>query len=319
MEAILALGVVAGIMGVFVGAQFAFQADTKHVDRRLAQYGARHLDLGEMAHEQRTAEQATKKLAEGVERAFGGRGIARGLQTQLARANLKLTVGEFLMIRAALTFALGALAWLMSGPAAGLFFTFVGWQAPMIWIGRRQAARLKKFNEQLPDTITLISNSLRSGLSLVQSMEMVAREGEPPIAEEFSRVVREIALGVGPQDSLRHLVRRVDSEDLDLMVTAILVQFEVGGNLARILDTIAHTIRERVKIKGEIKTLTAQQRGSAIMLSMMPVVLAGIFLLIAPNYVGKLFKFPYAILPILAACGVGFGFFLLSKITDIEV
>lgn len=319
MESILALVAVLGILGLFVGAQFAFQPDTKYVDRRLAQYGARHLDLEDMAQQERASDATTRRLAAGVERAFAGRGIARGVQARLARANLKLTVGEFLMIRAGATLAAGALAWLLSGPAAGIFFAFVGWQAPIIWVGRRISGRLKKFNDQLADTITLMGNSLRSGLSLVQTMEMVAREGEPPIAEEFSRVVREIALGVGPQDALQHLVRRVESEDLDLMVTAILVQFEVGGNLARILDTIAHTIRERVKIKGEIKTLTAQQRGSAIMLSMMPVALCGLFLLIAPNYVGKLFKFPYAILPIVAACGVVFGFIILNKITDIEV
>src|SRR5205085_11311004 len=134
-------------------------------------------------------------------------------------------------------------------------FGAVGWFIPKVWLARRQAGRLKAFNNQLGDTISLMSNSLRSGLSLVQSMEMISREAEPPISEEFQRVVREIGLGVGPQDALQHFVRRVNSDDLDLLVTAILVQFEVGGNLSKILDSIATTIRERVKLKGEIRTM----------------------------------------------------------------
>ena len=131
-----------------------------------------------------------------------------------------------------------------------------------------------------------MSNSLRSGLSLVQSMEMISREAEPPIADEFQRVVREIGLGVGPQDALLHLVRRVNSDDLELLVTAILVQFEIGGNLSRILDSIAGTIRERVKLQGEIRTMSAQGRMAGYMLSGMPVAIGGMLMLIAPSYMG---------------------------------
>src|SRR5204863_8057553 len=131
-------------------------------------------------------------------------------------------------------------------------FAILGWFVPRLWLARRQAARLKAFNNQLGDTIGLMSNSLRSGMSLVQSMEMISREAEPPISDEFQRVVREIGLGVGPQEALVHLARRVDSDDLELLVTAILVQFEIGGNLSSILDSIAGTIRERGKLQGEI-------------------------------------------------------------------
>lgn len=319
LEAILALGAVLGVVAAVVGAQFAFQPDTKYVDRRLQQYGARQLDLDELAKEQRSAQATAQKLAEGVTKAFAGRDFARGLQKDLAQANLKITVGEFLIIRVAVMLGLCAAAYFLSGPPAAFFFLFVGWKLPIMWVHRRTAKRLQKFKDQLADTITLMGNSLRSGLSLVQTMEMVSREGEPPISEEFHRVVQEIALGVGPTEAMQHLTRRVASDDLDLLVTAILVQFEVGGNLAKILDTIANVIRERIKIKGEIQTLTAQSRGSAIMLSMLPIMLCGVFLLIAPNYVGKLFKFPYAVLPIVAATGVASGYMILNKIADIEV
>src|SRR4029079_18837917 len=172
----------------------------------------------------------------------------------------------FLIMQTAVAVVVGLLAWLVSGtPFVGVLFGAVGWFGPKLWLGRRQAARLKAFNDQLADTIALMSNSLRSGLSLVQSREMISREAEPPIAEEFQRVVREIGLGVGPQEALLHLVRRVDSDDLELMVTAILVQFEIGANLSRILDSIANTIRERVKLQGEIRTMSAQGRMAGYM------------------------------------------------------
>jgi tight adherence protein B len=202
----------------------------------------------------------------------------------------------------------------------GFAFAFLGWFLPKVWLGRRQAGRLKKFNDQLGDTISLMSNSMRSGLSLVQSMEMISRDADPPIAEEFHRVVREIGLGVGPQDALQHFVRRVASDDLDLLVTAILVQFEVGGNLSKILDSIAGTIRERVKLKGEIKTMSSQGRMAGYMLSGMPVAIGGILMLVAPTFIGKLFSpGPWLVLPVCAGVGIILGSVIINKIVDIEV
>src|SRR2546428_13105592 len=119
-------------------------------------------------------------------------------------------------------------------------------------------------------------------------MEMISREGEPPVADEFQRVVREIGLGVGPQDALLHLVRRVASDDLDLMVIAILVQFEIGGNLSRILDSIASTIRERVNLQGEIRTMSAQGRLAGYVLSGVPAAIGGLPMLIPPSTLGPL-------------------------------
>src|SRR6185437_5792080 len=114
----------------------------------------------------------------------------------------------------------------------------------------------------------------------------ISRESQPPVSEEFRRIVREIQLGIGPQEALVHLTRRVGSDDLDLLVTAILVQFEIGGNLSRILDSIANTIRERVKLQGEIRTLSAQGRMSGYILSGLPVAIGGILMLLAPSYMG---------------------------------
>src|SRR6202023_3373883 len=213
----------------------------------------------------------------------------------------------------------GMLAWLISGAVlVGGVFGAVGWFIPKFWLSRRRAGRLKAFNNQLADTIALVSNSLRSGMSLVQAMEMISREAEPPISDEFQRVVREIGLGVGPQEALLHLVRRVDSDDLDLLVTAILVQFEIGGNLSRILDSIASTIRERVKLQGEIRTMSAQGRMAGWVLSGLPVAIGGLLMLIAPGYMGMLFTpGPWLVLPAGALIGIVMGSFVINKLVGI--
>jgi tight adherence protein B len=187
-------------------------------------------------------------------------------------------------------------------------------------VGRRISGRLGAFNKQLPDTITLLSNSLRAGSSFLQSIELVSREGNPPMAEEMGRVVREVNLGLGMEEALNNLVRRIKSEDLDLMVTAISIQQQVGGNLAEILDTIAFTIRERVRIKGEINTLTAQGRYSGYLVAMLPVGLAFMLNLINPAFMEPLFTQLIGRI----ALGVGIvmeliGFFIIQKMVDIKV
>jgi tight adherence protein B len=155
---------------------------------------------------------------------------------------------------------------------------------------------------------------------LLQAMELIAREAAAPVSEEFHRVVREVGLGVGPQEALRHLVERMDSEDLDLLVTAVLVQFEVGGNLSRILDSIAGTIRERIRLQGEIRTLSAQGRMSGYILSGMPIAIGGILMLVAPSYMGKLFSpGPWIVLPGLAVVGIVIGSLVMRKLVAIEV
>ena len=133
-------------------------------------------------------------------------------------------------------------------------------------------------------------------------------------------MVREIGLGVGPQEALLHLVRRVDSDDLELLVTAILVQFEIGGNLSRILDSIAGTIRERVKLKGEIRTMSAQGRMAGYVLSGLPVAIGCLLMLIAPSYMGALFSpGPWLVLPVMAVMGIIFGSLVIRKLVAIEV
>jgi tight adherence protein B len=203
----------------------------------------------------------------------------------------------------------------------------VGFFIPRFWLGWRKGKRLKAFNSNLADTITLIANALRSGSSFLQAIELVVRETQPPISLEFGRVIREVNLGLPFEQALANMVRRVRSEDLELMTTAISIQHTVGGNLAEILDSIAFTIRERVRIKGEIMTLTAQQRMSGYVVGFLPIGLVGVLMVIAPKFMDPMFQKPPEVagLPlgviILGLGGVmmAIGFVLIRRIVDIEV
>jgi len=197
--------------------------------------------------------------------------FASRVQRDLARADLRLRVAEYYYLRVGLAVGLCAILFLLRDPLSAVVGAILGYFVPRIWVGRRIGGRLNAFNKQLPDTITLLSNSLRAGSSFLQSIELVSRETPPPMGSEMGRVVREVNLGLGMEEALANMVRRIKSDDLDLMVTAIGVQQQVGGNLAEILDTIAFTIRERVRIKGEIRTLTAQGRYSGYLVAFLPI------------------------------------------------
>ena len=259
-------------------------------------------------------------ISAGIERAVANRSFAANIARDLARANLKLTVAEYIMIHILLAIIVGGLTFaLTTNPIGSLILTGGALFLPKLYVGFRQNRRLSAFNNQLADTASLMANSLRSGYSLLQSMEMVAREGPSPTAEEFQRVVREVGLGLTPEQALANLVRRLNSDDLDLMVTAINVQHEVGGNLAQILDSISHTIRERVRIKGEIRTLTAQVSCSGNVVSVLPIALGVVLFLLNPSYVSLLFQPGWQLcLPAAGAAGIVAGWLAMRKITQIE-
>jgi tight adherence protein B len=263
------------------------------------------------------------------ERDFGA-----NLARELARADLKLKVSEYIMIWIGSTLGVPAVMFLLSpffptlgNPIFLLIGGVVGFFIPRFWLGRRKAGRLNAFNKRLADTITLIANALRAGSSFLQAIEMVVRETQPPVSTEFGRVIREVNLGLPFDDALANMVRRVRSDDLELMATAITIQHQVGGNLAEILDSIAFTIRERVRIQGEIKTLTAQQRMSGYVVGLLPIGLAGLLFIIAPKFMEPMFLNPPAVLGLPLGVVILFiggffmflGFMAIRRIVDIEV
>jgi tight adherence protein B len=270
----------------------------------------------------------------GISRVIERQDLTTRMSTDLARADLKMKPAEFVLGWAATPFVFVAFAFLIGfifegfrNPVALVAIFLIGAYAPRWYLKYRQRKRLKAFAEQLPDTITLLANSLRAGSSFLQGIELVTREARPPISEEFERVVREMQLGLALQPALNNLVRRVASEDLELMVTAIQIQSTVGGNLATVLDAIAHTIRERIRIIGEINTLTAMQRYSGYVITLLPVGLGVILFVISPSYFGRMFEPEPAIfgLPagiiflIIGLISMGFGYVLIRRIVDIKV
>jgi tight adherence protein B len=274
--------------------------------------------------------QALAQLNKVVEQRDFGANLSR----ELARADLRLKPSEYLMIWAGTTLGVPAAMFLLSfvlptlgNPIFLIIGALIGFFLPRIWLGRRKSGRLNAFNKQLPDTITLIANALRAGSSFLQAIELVVRESRPPVSTEFGRVIREVNLGLSFDVALENMVRRVRSDDLELMATAIAIQHTVGGNLAEILDSIAFTIRERVRIKGEIRTLTAQQRLSGYVVGFLPIGLAGFLFIAAPDFMKPMFDNRVAVggLPlgviILAIGGFSMfmGFMFIRKIVDIEV
>ena len=244
------------------------------------------------------------------------------LEMRMLRAGLPLRSGEFIVLCFASATLLAMLFLLLGGGqlVAGVTGAVAGFFFPFILVNMKIARRMKAFNSQLGDALIWSANSLRTGYSFMQASDMVAQEMRPPISSEFSRAVKEMNLGVTIEDALANLGKRINSEDLDLVLTAVLIQRQVGGNLSEVLDNIARTIRERVRIRGEIRTLTAQGRISGIIVSLLPVVLGLVIYLLNPEYVKLLFVHPVGKI-MLGVAGLGqvIGIIVIRRIVDIEV
>jgi tight adherence protein B len=247
------------------------------------------------------------------------------MSQDLARADLKFKPGEYIAVIIIIGVAVAGLSWFLGGRSIifSLIGAIVGSALPRFYVRRKQTQRLYTFSYQLADMLNLMVNGLRAGYSTMQAMEAVSREMPPPISMEFKRVVQEMQLGISMEPALDNLLRRIPSDDLDLIVAAMNVQREIGGNLAEILDTISHTIRERVRIKGEIRVLTSQVIYSGRFLAMMPLVISLILWFINRPYM-MLFFNPETRLVGLTMLAVGAlmiiaGYFVMTKISNIEV
>ena len=184
----------------------------------------------------------------------------------------------------------------------------------------KRARRLSKFEQRFPNAVDTIANALEAGLSLPQALESIGREMPPPTGVEFSRVVRELDMGRPLSEALHGLLERVPSVDVDIFTTAIEIQYKIGGNLSTILQTISHTVRERLRIRGEVSVLTAQQRASSWIVTGAPIAIAVVISLLNPEYMGRLFEPGIGrVLLGYAIVSVAVGFYVLQRIADIEV
>jgi tight adherence protein B len=220
-----------------------------------------------------------------VTRWLSGSGCEKRLRRAMIRADFRMRPAEWIILCAVSVASFSLLGLLLTRSVlSGLVFGLIGLAAPLIVQSRRQEARQQKFEAQTSDMLQLMTASLRAGHSFAQAMETVSAEMPPPMASEFAWAAGEAKLGVPLETALGRMLERVPSSDLDLIVTAILIQLPLGGNLAEILAAIADTIRERVRVQGEVRTLTAEGRLSALVLIVLVPVLAFFLHLRNPDY-----------------------------------
>ncbi|MFN2463638.1 MAG: type II secretion system F family protein [Candidatus Dormibacteria bacterium] len=265
--------------------------------------------------------EAFSSAMEAFNRVLTSRPRSSKVADNLARADLKLRVSEYALAVVGLmvlTFLL--ILALNHSLIVAVVFAGVAYFVPGFYVKFRQGRRFRALNNQLGDTVLLLSNALKAGYSFAQAMATIARSAPAPMADEFNRAVREMNLGISVDDALEHMNARIESEDFDLMVTAVQIHRVVGGNLAEILDTIAFTIRERIRIQGEIRTLTAQARASGYIITGLPFALTAILTLISPSYITPMFRSFIGIgMLILALIMMGLGYAVIRKIAAIEV
>lgn len=319
MTTVLIIGGALVAVLLIIGVVTTVRGEQSIVEERLINY------IGEDYLQEAADAEGSSALTEWVNVQVEGTSWGGGISRNLAQADLKLKPGEYVALVIIAIIGVGFVTWFFGGRniVSGIIGGVVGFFLPRIYVSRQKNKRLDDFNNQLPDMLSLMVNGLRAGFSTAQAMEAVSREMPAPLSTEFRRVVQEMQLGISMEDALENIIRRIPSEDLDLIVTAVNVQREVGGNLAEILDTIAHTIRERIRIKGEIKVLTAQVMYSGRFLAILPLILTSIIWMGNREYVMSVFQpdtmmCGYAIFGA-AALLVIMGYFIMTRIAKIEV
>ena len=310
-------GVILILILLIIGVVVSVASERSLVEQRLGRY------LEDERPQEVDRESGRGIATEWLNRRVASSSMGDRVSRELARADLKFKVAEYFALVFMSTVVTAFLAYLIQPIIySALIGGVIGFFLPRFYVKRQQTVRLIKFNDQLSDMLNLMVNGLRAGYSTMQALEAVSRELPTPISDEFRRVVQEMQIGIPMEKALENLLRRIPSEDLDFVVTAINVQREVGGNLSEILDTISFTIRERVRIKGEIRVMTANVRTSGAVLSLIPVFLSLALWFVSPEYIGSFFDRG----PLCGWLAVGVivgmiasGYFVMMKIADIEV
>ena len=259
-------------------------------------------------------------MMKSVSSLFAARSFTANLQSRLVTAGIPLKGEEYItvslgliIITPLLTYFIGKNFWL----AVIVFILAV--ILPWTYIGIKKGKRLQTFEMQLADCLVIMANALRGGFGFQQAMETVVREMPPPISIEFDWCLREMNLGFNQEEALLHLGERVNSEEMDMVISGIIIQKQVGGNLAQILDNIGDTMRDRARIKKQVRTLTAQGKMSGLVIGLLPVVLLAAMLVINPEHVYFLFQDPRGLAMLAAALVMEIaGAFAISRIIDIE-
>lgn len=243
------------------------------------------------------------------------------LDFRMQQADWPLRGSEFLVISFSFGLLLGLILFLLTLQPFNLFLGIaIGLLTGIFCLKRRIKLRRKKFVHQLGDSLMMVANALRAGFSFLQAMELTAREMDAPLGTEFQKLINEMNVGSTLETALGNMSRRMESSDFDLVATAVLIQRQVGGNLSQILDTISGTIRERVRMKAEILTLTAQGRFSGLILLSLPFLLCGFIMVFNPGYLRPMISSPLGRLALIVGVILEFiGYFIIMRIVDIDV
>ncbi len=247
--------------------------------------------------------------------------IAQRWTVQLERSGLALNVREYLILRAVIALTLGGVGLIaLPIPALAVIPAVLGFLGVGKWLNMRISSRRRKLEEQLVEMLQMLASGLRAGFGLLQALEASGEQVPDPLSAEIRRTLRDTAMGASVEQALSALNERAASPDFDIVITAILIQRSVGGNLSEILDNVATTMRERERIRGEIRTLTSQQRMTGYVIGGIPIGLLGIFSVISPQFTGQLFTDPLGQMMLGAAAFSEFiGFMVIRKIVNIEV
>lgn len=254
-----------------------------------------------------------------------GSAWAERTRSQLERAGLALKLHEYVALRVLLALvafvvvlALGnghAIA-LLLGIVAGV----IGYILPAFYVRMRITRQVRKFNDQLADMLTMVANSLRAGFGLLQGLDLAAEQSQPPMSTELHHLLRDTRMGASIETALESMGERVGSYDLDVIITAILIQRSVGSNLSEVLEKVAHTIRERARIQGEINTLTAQKKLSGVVIGLMPPAVVVMMLAVNFDYMSALFTDPLGRFLLVVAIVLDIvGILIIKRIVSIDI
>ncbi|MBE6720137.1 MAG: hypothetical protein E7571_05740 [Ruminococcaceae bacterium] len=247
--------------------------------------------------------------------------VGNAIYKQLQSADIKMRPEEFLIVWVLLTFLPGILVMLFTGKALiTIIFIIAGAVLPVIYVKSKQKSRIKKFEEQLCDALMICTSCLRSGLSFNQAMETISKDMDAPISTEFATVVKEVNMGYSMDEALENLGDRIKSKYVDLMVSAVLVQRQTGGNLSHILENISNTIRERMKLKRQLKTSVSSGKMSGIIVGAMPVAILGMFTLVSYDFVSVLYTETRGNVVLIIAAALEFmAFTFIKRITTVKM
>ena len=317
------IGLVATIISIFLVVFLVYRLISirRHIGRHRWENFQR--ELSSLNTQEASTESESKDIFASQRKAgfLSSTKIYRDWERKLAQSDIYLHPGEFILMVFLLALILGAIVYFISElPLMFILGFIMVIILSNMYVNSCRQKKIRDFNNQIVDMLALVSNGLKAGYSLFQSIGIVARDMHPPMSQEFGRLMKQINMGLTVEDALNELVQRVESPDLELVVTAILIQRQVGGNLSEVLDNISYTIRERIMLKNQVKVLTSQGRLSGIIISLLAPALAIVIFLINPDFILVMIREPLGIIMIvIALLSQVIGVFFIRKIVNIDI